>query len=77
MLAIFVIVSSAWTEFFASRAEILEYLRGFSQKHILNENIRFSSAVSKIKWVEEEEQWRVTILDKRTSIVSELSFNFV
>lgn len=48
------------------RPEIQQYFRDVAEKYEVVEHIRFHSVVEKAVWIEEDQVWRVTILNQTT-----------
>ncbi|KEF56419.1 uncharacterized protein A1O9_08000 [Exophiala aquamarina CBS 119918] len=59
----------AWSHYYASGHEILDYWRRVAQKYDVEKYMKFSSRVKEARWVAREAQWVVTIEDVATGQV--------
>lgn len=50
-----------WTSFFPSGSEIVRYLYDVCEKYGLLDKIQLDTGVTGIKWIEEDEEWEVTL----------------
>lgn len=66
-----------WSMFYASGAEIQEYMEQTAKKFDLERYVKLQHLVNHAQWVEEEGVWRVTILDQVTGVEKEDWCHFV
>ncbi|CAF0933976.1 unnamed protein product, partial [Didymodactylos carnosus] len=55
-----------WSHFFGRQNEIWKYLEYITDKHNLRQKIQFNTKVTRAQWLDDENQWKVTINNGRS-----------
>ena len=55
-------MNSDWTNYYPVGKEYFAYLKGLVGKYDLGDKINFNSEVLKIKWIDEDQEWELTIV---------------
>ena len=62
-------VTPEWSMFFPMGPEYRAYLTGLAEKYELLDRVRFNSEVTRMEWVESEQVWELSVLDRTDGAV--------
>lgn len=58
--------NTAWSQFYASGSEILQYWKRVAKKYDLEKYMKLSHVVNEARWDEGEAKWKVSVEDLQT-----------
>jgi cation diffusion facilitator CzcD-associated flavoprotein CzcO len=62
--------NSEWSRFYATGAEIQEYLKDIAWKYNVEKDVRLRHYFEKAEWNEQTQQWHITLTNLATNKVS-------
>ncbi len=56
-------LNPSWTRYYPIRSEYLQYLNDLADRFDLRANIRFNTEVLRLKWIDEDSEWEITVVE--------------